>query len=127
MAGELPFVARLTNNKTGVTPGSGDISASLDTAETNGHGSSQDLTADTIEALAVGDVAAPAGMILVKLVTPASGTNVEISLKNSTDFDAYRFAVLTKKDHVALWSPKQNTTIYVKAIGAAAKIFTVAG
>jgi len=127
MADEISTLVRVTIAKPGVNIPSGDISVYLATAEADGYGASQDLAADTIEALAIGDVAAPAAMIMVKLVTPASGTNVELSLKNSTDFDAYRFAVLTKANHPIVWSPKLGDVIYVKAIGAAARIFTVAG
>lgn len=127
MAGELTGLARFTLNKTGFTPTSGDISFTLDSADGDGINQTQDLTADSIEALVLGDVELPCGKILLKLITPTSGTNVEISLKNSTDFDAYRFAVLTKQNDVALWTPKLNTTIYVKAIGAGARIAVLAG
>jgi hypothetical protein len=127
MANELQPFLRLTLAKTGLAIASGDISVNLDTAEPDGGSYTQDLTADTIETLDIGDVAAPAGMILVKLITPASGTNVEISLKNSSDFDTYRFGVLTKQNHAMLWSPKLADPIYIKAIGAGARVLIVVG
>jgi hypothetical protein len=127
MSAELSASVRFALAKVGLTPTSGDIAFTLDTADADGVAISQDLTADTIEALNLGDIDLPAGLILVKLITPTSGTNVEVSLKNSSDFDTYRFGVLTKQNHCMLWSPKLNTTIYVKAIGAGARILIVAG
>ncbi|MBN9691297.1 MAG: hypothetical protein J0M24_13760 [Verrucomicrobia bacterium] len=127
MAGELTGTVRLALNKVGFTPTSGDITFTLDSSDGDGLSQTQDLTADTSEALVLGDVELPCGKILLKLITPTSGTNVEVSLKNSPDFDTYRFAVLTKQNDVALWTPKLGTTIYVKAIGAGARIAVLAG
>jgi hypothetical protein len=127
MAAELTALVRLTLNKVGFTPGSGDITWTLDSADPDGVAITQDLTADTVEALVLEDVGLPCAAILVKLITPVSGTEVQISLQSGGSFDANRFAVLTKQNHAALWTPKLGSTIYVKAIGAGARIMIVAG
>jgi hypothetical protein len=127
MAAELSAFARLSLNKVGFTPSSGDITVSLDSADPDGTVSTQDLTADTSEALALDDVGLPCAAIMVKVITPVSGSGIELSLQTGGSFDANRFAVMTKQNQFTLWTPKLGTTIYVKSVGAAGRIAIVAG
>lgn len=124
MANELSALARLTIAKTGFSAGSGDVSVSLDSSDPDAVIITQDLTADTSEALVLEDVGLPCGKILVKQIT---GTEIQLSLATGGSFDASRFAVMTKVGDVTLWTPKLGTTIYVKSIGVAGRIQIVAG
>lgn len=127
MANELSATARLVIAKVGYPATSGDINVSLDSSDPDGVASTQDLTADTVEALNLDDVGLPCAKILVKMITPASGGSIELSLQTGGSFDANRFAVLTKQNDFACWTPKLGTAIYVKSIGAAGRIMIVAG
>jgi hypothetical protein len=127
MAAELNVFVRLSLNKVGFNPSSGDVSYTLDSADPDGTVSTQDLTADTVEALDLDDVALPCAQILVKCITPVSGSGIEFSLQTGGSFDANRFGVITKQNHCLLWTPKLGTTIYVKSVGAAGRIAIVAG
>ena len=125
MAETLSFLARLSLNKTGFSPTSGDVSKTTEVLVPEGINQTQNLVSNTIEALDVGDVALPCGKILVKLIDPAA-IPVEFSTATGGGFDAARFAVLTDVNDVMLWTPKLGT-IYVKPIGANARIQVVAG
>jgi len=127
MANELSVFARLSISKTGFVSGSGDVNLSLDSADPDAIVITQDLAADTVEALDVGDVELPCGKLLVKMITPAAGGEIQISLQSGGTFDANRFASLSKQGDFAVWTPKLGTAIYVKSIGAAGRIQVVAG
>ena len=128
MAGENSLLVRHTLVKTGFSQvGSGDVTVALDSADPDAVVHTQDLTADTAEALNLGDVDLPCSKITLKMITPVSGGSIEVSLQTGGSFDANRFAVLTKKDDFACWTPKLSSAIYVKSIGAAGRIMIIAG
>lgn len=127
MAAELSAYLRLALAKTAYSPTSGDVSFTLDSADPDGVAITQDLTADTVEALVLNDVELPCAGILIKMITPVSGGEIQVSLQSGASFDANRFASLTKQNHAMFWTPKLGTTIYVKSIGAAGRIMIVAG
>lgn len=125
MADELKPSATLTIGKTNYAAGP-TSSAGLDSADAHAINDTQALAANTITALALGSITPPAGAIMVTVVSPATGVTVELSMNNSTNFDAYRFAKMTKANHPTLWSPATSGTIYVRA-SAAAVIRVTAG
>ena len=128
MAAENSLLVRHTINKVGYPNiGSGDVSVTLDSADPDAVIHTQDLTADTVEALDLTDVGLPCAKILLKMIIPASGGSIEVSLQSGGSFDANRFAVMSKQNDFACWTPKLSSTIYVKSIGAAGRIMIVAG
>lgn len=127
MAELLSAFARVAISKTGYTPSSGDVNVTLETDDPDGVADTQDLAANTVEALDLKDVSLPCAKILLKLISPASGVEVEVSLQTGGSFDANRFAVLAQVNDFAVWTPKLGTAIYVKAVGGGARIMVVAG
>lgn len=125
MAETFSFLARLSLKKTGFEPSSGDINKTTEVLVPEGINQTQNLVSNTIEALDVGDVALPCGKILVKLIDPAA-IPVEFSTATGGGFDAARFGVIKDVNDAMLWTPKLST-IYVKAIGADARIQVIAG
>lgn len=126
MAGELQINGGLTINKTNYAAGP-TAAAALDSADAHGVNNTQALVAATIAALDFGSITMPPGAVMVSLVSPATGVTVELSMADSTNFDAYRFAKLTKANHAATWSPATSGAIYAKATGGAAVIRVTAG